>query len=105
MSDQTQVRAAGSGQRTSHGGRALAILVATVATVLVWTVAKLADVGLAVRSGTDDRQEISLASVIVATILIGLLGWGLLAVLERVSVRGLTIWTVIAVVFLLISLL
>jgi len=105
MSDQTQITAAGTGRRTSHGGRALAIALATLATVLVWTVAKLLDVDLAAQSGANERQEVTLPAVIIVTLLVGLVGWGLLALLERVSTRGLTIWTIVAVVFFLISLL
>jgi hypothetical protein len=105
MSGQTQVPAAGTGRRTSHAGRALAIVLATVANVLVWTIAKMSDVTLQARSGANERQDVTLAAVIIVTLLIGLVGWALLAVLERLSTRGLTIWTVIAVVFFLISLL
>ncbi|UWZ49774.1 hypothetical protein Dmats_26205 [Dactylosporangium matsuzakiense] len=35
----------------------------------------------------------------------GLIGWGLLAILERATGKARTIWTVVAVVFLVLSLL
>jgi hypothetical protein len=47
----------------------------------------------------DDRapMEITIGAVIVASALASLLGWGLLALLERFTARAVTIWPVAAV--------
>ncbi|MFC4147283.1 DUF6069 family protein [Micromonospora mangrovi] len=84
--------------------RLLAVVVATVATVAVWLIAHALDVTLAVKTG-DTRQDVPVGAVIAATVVAGLIGWALLALLERVTAAGRTIWTVVAVLVLLVSLL
>lgn len=85
--------------------RLLTVLAATVATLLGWTVAvPLAGVELAARSGGVE-QRVSPVAVAVSTLLAGLAGWALLALLERFTGRARTVWTVVAVLVLLLSLL
>lgn len=80
--------------------RILTVLGATVAAVVVWLVAgPLAGVALNVNTG-----EVGLASVVGASLVAGLAGWGLLALLERSAKKPRTVWTWIAVVFLVVSL-
>ncbi|SBT41079.1 DUF6069 family protein [Micromonospora auratinigra] len=85
--------------------RALTVLAATLATLAVWVVAvPLAGVDLVARSGATE-QTVAPAAVGVATLLAGLAGWGLLALLERLTVRARPVWTGIALLVLLVSLL
>lgn len=59
---------------------------------------------LAVRSGSS-VQEIGGPAVVAVALLVGLAAWGLLALLERTTAGGRRVWTVIAAVILLLSLL
>jgi hypothetical protein len=85
-------------------GRGLAVAASVAVALAAWTVAgPLAGVRLAVRAGSDTRQ-IGPVPVIVASLLAGLAGWALLAMLERVGRRPRGLWTAIAVVALVLSL-
>ncbi|MFI2713366.1 DUF6069 family protein [Micromonospora sp. NPDC018662] len=85
--------------------RLLTVLAATVATLLGWIVAvPLAGVELVARSG-DVEQRVTPLAVAVSTLLAGLAGWALLALLERFTGRARAVWTVVAVLVLLLSLL
>jgi hypothetical protein len=77
-----------------------------VAAVLAWLVAvPIVGIDLLVRPGGSAAQQVGLGSVVAVSLLASLLGWGLLALLERlVSRRALTAWTVVAVVVLMVSL-
>ncbi|MGC4834040.1 DUF6069 family protein [Micromonospora vinacea] len=77
-----------------------AIVVAVVEFALLHSAA---GVDLAVRSGSSTRQ-ITVAAVIVATVVAALAGWALLAALERLTNRPRVWWTSIAVAVLLLSL-
>ncbi|WP_406058509.1 DUF6069 family protein [Micromonospora sp. NBC_00860] len=77
-----------------------AIVVAVVEFALLHSAA---GVDLAVRSGSSTRQ-ITVAAVIVATVVAALAGWALLAALERLTSRPRVWWTSIAVAVLLLSL-
>ncbi|MFD1539053.1 DUF6069 family protein [Nonomuraea guangzhouensis] len=80
--------------------RLLAVFGAVAAALAVWAVVHLlGGVALVSTSG-----EVTAGSVIVAALVAGLTGWGLLAVLERVMARSRTVWTWIAGVFLVVSL-
>jgi len=76
------------------------------ATFAVWVVAvPLAGIELEVqRSAGAAVQEIGPASVAATSLLAGLAGWALLAVLERLTQRARTNWTAAALVALIISL-
>lgn len=85
--------------------RALAIAVAAVAAFAVWVVAvPLLGGDLRFRFGHGAVQTVEPAAVVAGTIVASLLGWAVLAVLEKRSRRAARIWTGIAVAALLVSL-
>ncbi len=86
--------------------RVLTVAAAVVAAVLAWLIAvPIVGIDLVVRPGGGAAQQVGLGSVVAVSLLASLLGWGLLALLERlVSRRALTAWTVVAVVVLMLSL-
>jgi hypothetical protein len=93
-------------RRRATGRRAGTVVLAVLATVVVWTIADpVLGVDLAAKSSNGTVTAIGLPSVIVVTLLAGLVGWGLLALLERLGRLGRRIWTIAAVVVLLLSLL
>ena len=87
--------------------RALVVLVAAAAAVLVWVLADpLLEADLDVRFGDSGPPDhVTARAVGVTTVAAGLLGWGLLEVLERRSPRGEDIWVAAAVLAMLLSLL
>lgn len=86
--------------------RAIVIGVAVIAALLIWLIADpIAGVTLEADTGNGNIQRIGLIAIIVVTTLAGLLGWGLLALLERMTSRARTIWLVLSVILLLVSLL
>ncbi len=87
--------------------RALAVTAAVLAALVVWSLAvPLLGVDLTVRTtpGGSSVQTIGPALVLAVSLLASLLGWGLLAGLERRTQRAGTIWTITAGVVLLLSL-
>jgi hypothetical protein len=86
--------------------RGTAVLAAVVAAVVVWAIAgPVAGAALDVEmAGQDEPQHVGAGAVVFAALIAGLLGWGLLALLERFTGKAATVWTVIAAVFLLLSL-
>jgi hypothetical protein len=84
--------------------RFLAVIGAAAAALAVWAVARPA-AGLAVRLGTGPRTvHVGPASVAVASVLAGLAGWGLLALMERHAARARTVWTATCLIVLVVSL-
>lgn len=85
--------------------RALAVLAATAATLAVWVAAvPVAGMDLVARNGGTE-QSVTAVAVAVSTLLAGLAGWALLALLERFTARARAVWTGVAGVALLLSLL
>ncbi len=87
--------------------RTLAVGAAVLAALVVWIVAvALLGVDLRVRTtpGGSSVQTIGPALVLAMSLLASLLGWGLLAGLERRTHRADSIWTITAGVVLLLSL-
>ena len=87
--------------------RAFAVTAAVLAALVVWAVAvPLLGVQLTVRTtpSSSSMQTIGAGFVLAVSLLASLLGWGLLAVLERRTQRAGTVWTVAAGVVLLLSL-
>ncbi|MCD2443111.1 DUF6069 family protein [Agromyces sp. SYSU K20354] len=84
--------------------RLLAIAVAVAAPIVVWIVASVAGVGFEVTSPAIGTLTIDVPLVIVSTIPLALAAWGVLALLERRTPRARTIWTVIAIAVLVLSL-
>lgn len=68
---------------TSTKRRLITVIGAPAAALAVWALAvPLAGVTLKVREG-GGTGAVGLASIVLASLLAGLVGWGLLAVLER----------------------
>lgn len=78
---------------------------AVVAAVIVWAIAgPLLGVDLQVTPGAGEPQRVGPGSVIIASAVASLAGWGSLALLERLSPRGRQAWTFVAVIALVGSL-
>lgn len=87
--------------------RGFAVGAAVLLALVVWAAAvPLLGVQLLVRTapGTSSTQTIGAGFVLAVSLLASLLGWGLLAALERLTQRAATIWTVAAGAVLLFSL-
>ena len=85
--------------------RAATVVGAVLAAVVVWAVAgPLLGVDLSVSFGAGEPPtEVGLLAVVVSSALASLVAWGLLALLERSTARGLLVWTALAVVALALS--
>jgi hypothetical protein len=91
--------------RTSSSSPVVAVLGATAAAVAIWAVATAAGADLTVSFGAGQPiQKITLVNVVVAALVGSLAGWGLLALLRRFTTNARAIWTVIAIIFALLSL-
>ncbi|MFC8850052.1 MULTISPECIES: DUF6069 family protein [unclassified Micromonospora] len=88
--------------------RALVVLAGVVAAALVWVLAVPvfgAEVSVPEQYGSDTKIDLTLGAVIFATLFAGLAGWLSLAAAEKIlKRRGALIWTVVAALFLLITL-
>ena len=85
--------------------RALGVAGAVVAAVAVWAIeASLLGLHLDIRFGTGAAQTIGVGLIAGATLLGSLLGWALLAILERRTSHARAIWTAVAAVVVLASL-
>jgi hypothetical protein len=81
------------------------VLAATAAAVAIWAVATTAGAELTVSFGSGQPiQKVTVVNVVVAALVGSLAGWGLLALLRRFTANARAIWTVIAIVFALLSL-
>ena len=89
-----------------HGrARALCAAGGILAAALAWTAeVPLLGIHLNYRFGTGHTQTIAAGQVIGVTVAAALLGWLLLAILERRTPRARTLWTTIALVALAASL-
>ncbi|MET0684142.1 MAG: DUF6069 family protein [Solirubrobacteraceae bacterium] len=89
--------------------RALVVLAAVAGALLVWVIADpLLKADLDVRFGDSGAADhVAARAVAVTTLVLALLGWGLLELLERRygSPRGDDLWVAAAVVAMLLSLL
>ncbi|MGV9384094.1 DUF6069 family protein [Nonomuraea sp. NPDC003707] len=82
----------------------LTVIGAPAAALAVWALAvPLSGAALTVRAG-GGTQTVGPVSVIVASLVAGLAGWALLAVLERRAARPGRVWTITALVVLVLSL-
>jgi Family of unknown function (DUF6069) len=92
--------------RSTAAMRAVAVLGAVVATLVVWTVeTQLLGIDLRARPVPGVAPVVVGPPAVVSfTLFAGLVAWALLAVLERVTPRVRGVWLTIAVVALLISL-
>jgi hypothetical protein len=81
------------------------VLGATAAAVAIWIVATLAGADLTVSFGSGQpTQTVGVVNVVVAALVASLAGWGLLALLRRFTTNARAIWTVIAIIFAVLSL-
>lgn len=87
---------------TTH--RTWPVAEATALALAIWSIATLAGVGLTVESG-GSPQHLSAAAVIIVSLVAGLAGWAVIALLERRVRRPYRVWTVTASAVLLLSLL
>ena len=85
--------------------RALAALGATAAALAVWVVARFVlGVALAIpASGGSPGMRVGWGSVAVTSLAASLAGWGLLALLERLTARARQAWLAAAAVALVVS--
>ncbi|HEV2088874.1 MAG TPA: DUF6069 family protein [Cryptosporangiaceae bacterium] len=86
--------------------RVLVVVAAVVAAVVVWTVAVPVlgtDVTVPQGPGSGERTDLALAPVVATALVAGLLGWALLAMLERFTRRAHAVWTGIALTVLVFS--
>ena len=75
------------------------------AALAVWTVlVVLAGIDLRVAPGGGDPREVTHLAVTLTSLGTGLLGWGLLAVLERMARHARRIWLAVATLVLVLSL-
>lgn len=84
--------------------RAGVVVVAVVAALLAWLVLNLIDASAVQVKMQDKITDVTWMSVLIVSALTSLAGWALLALLERRSSVAHGIWTVIAVLVLLLSL-
>ena len=89
---------------TSARNPVTVVLSATAAAVAIWVVATLVGAELTVSFAGQPIQKVTVVNVVVAALVGSLAGWGLLALLRRFTTNARAIWTVIAIVFLMISL-
>jgi hypothetical protein len=89
----------------SISARGLTVAAAAAAALVVWAlVGPLAGIDLTVQSG-GSAQQVGPVAVLAASLLAGLAGWALLAVLERTTGRPRRYWTAVAAGVLVLSLL
>ncbi|GFJ87683.1 DUF6069 family protein [Phytohabitans rumicis] len=102
MTIQSDVREVSAGTRRRD--RALAVAGAVVAAVLVWVVGEpLLGYDMIIKVEGQEPQDLGASAIVMFSLLFSLLGWALLALLERVTPRARLIWTVVALVFLAVS--
>lgn len=95
----------GASARSRRRTRVLAVAGAPIATLAMWLLADpLAGVELTIRPVSGAVREVGPAAIVLMSLLAGLAGWALLAVLERLGSRAGRTWTALAVVVLLLSL-
>lgn len=90
--------------RPSWQLRTLAIAAAVVVNVIILTIGRLINGEFPVGTAGNDNQTIGFAPVIVVTVVVGLVAWGLLVLLTRMTSRPRAIWTGIAIVIFVLSL-
>ncbi|HZC99496.1 MAG TPA: DUF6069 family protein [Actinomycetes bacterium] len=92
---------------TRRRARLVAVVAAVGAALVLWAVVELA-FGLDLRGpasgAATEALDVGPAQVVIVSLLAALAGWGLLAVLERLTSRARGLWAVIAVVVVIGSL-
>jgi thiamine transporter ThiT len=85
-----------------RAGRVVAIAIAATATGLAWLLGRLAHVDYVVDTPIGTRT-ITLALTIVATVVAGLAGWVVIALLERYISSPRRVWIALTLVVLALS--
>jgi Family of unknown function (DUF6069) len=86
----------------SRSGRVVTIAIAAAATGLVWLLGRLAHVDYIVDTPAGTR-EINLALTIVATVAAGIVGWIVIALLERYTSNARAVWVALGLVVVVLS--
>ena len=92
-------------QLTGKQMREVAIVAAIVVNVIILVVGWLVNGAFPVATTGSDERTVGFGQVILMTGVTGLIAWGLLAILERITSRAKTVWTVIAVIAFFLSIL
>lgn len=102
----TSTRLTNTTTRPSRRARAVAVIGAVAATLTIWAIAgPLAGIDLAIRVGSGaGSQPVGPIAVATVSLLAGLAGWGLLVILEGCTQRAGSVWTIFALVALVLSL-
>jgi hypothetical protein len=83
----------------------MAVVAAASTALAIWVLAELGfGIQLRAPEGFGASGNIDALSVVMVSSFLSLAGWGLLALLERLTARARTLWVVIAVVALVLSL-
>lgn len=93
--------------RTQRGARLLAVATAVLASVALWFVAEVPlGIQLQAPAGTASPEPIDIGplNVALASLVLSLVAWRLLAALERLTQHARTIWVLLALVGLGVSL-
>lgn len=85
--------------------RAWGIAVAVLACVLIWVLGRIAGVDYTVTNPGRPAMDVGVGPVIVFSLVASLIGWAALVALERFTRHATAIWTALAVVVTLLSLL
>ena len=102
MTIRSDVREIGAGTRRRN--RALAVVGAVGAAVGVWVVGEpLLGYDMIIKADGQEPQDLGASAVVMFSLFFSLLGWALLALLERVTAHARPIWTVVALVVLAVS--
>lgn len=102
MTNQSEAREISAGTRRRN--RALGVVGAVVAAVLVWVVGEpLLGNDMIIKAEGQEPQDLGATAIVMFSLFFSLLGWALLALLERVTRRAGLIWTVVALVVLAVS--
>ena len=105
MASATEAQAQGLGA-TRTKKRIGVVIVSMVVALALWVVIDPI-LGVELRSpatGSRASEEVTAAHVLIASGFTALLGWGSLALLERVATRARRIWAVVATLALILSL-
>lgn len=81
--------------------RLIAVVATVVLTLAVWAVGRLSGVDYALEPSAS--ATVDAMTTTVFTLVIAMLGWGVLALLERTTRHAVTIWVAMATVVVIVS--
>ena len=100
MSQTTTSKVSWKARRSARRG--IVVVAATVLTGLTWLFGRLAGVDYVAQTPLGTR-EVTLVLTVVATAVSGLIGWAVVAVLERYTTSTRTLWIALGLVVLVAS--